>query len=57
MYCGPFVIPENEYFMMGDNRGNSMDSRFWGTLPKERFIGRAVFIFWPLKHIDILPRK
>lgn len=51
MYCGPFIIPENEYFMMGDNRGNSQDSRFWGTLPKDRFIGRAVFIFWPFKNI------
>ena len=54
MYCGPFVIPEGEYFMMGDNRGNSQDSRFWGTLPKDRFIGRAVFIFWPLNRIGTL---
>ena len=51
MYCGPFVIPEDNYFMMGDNRGNSQDSRFWGTLPKDRFIGRAVFTFWPLNRI------
>ena len=51
MYCGPFVIPENNYFMMGDNRGNSQDSRFWGTLSKERFIGRAVFTFWPLNRL------
>ena len=54
MYCGPFVIPENNYFMMGDNRGNSQDSRFWGTLPKDRFIGRAVFTFWPPKRIGTL---
>jgi signal peptidase I len=51
MFCGPFVIPEGNYFMMGDNRGNSQDSRFWGTLSQERFIGRAVFTFWPLNHI------
>ena len=51
MHCGPFTIPEGEYFMMGDNRGNSQDSRFWGTLPKERFIGRAVFKFWPLNRL------
>ena len=54
MYCGPFVIPEDNYFMMGDNRGNSQDSRFWGTLHKDRFIGRAVFIFWPFKRLDTI---
>ena len=47
MYCGPFTIPEGEYFMMGDNRGNSKDSRYWGTLPQDKFIGKAVFLFWP----------
>ena len=54
MHCGPMIVPKGEYFMMGDNRGNSMDSRFWGTLPKERFIGRAVFLFWPLNHLKPL---
>ncbi len=54
MYCGPFIIPENNYFMMGDNRGNSQDSRFWGTLPKERLIGRAVFTFWPLNRLGVI---
>lgn len=56
MYCGPFVIPDGHYFMMGDNRGCSHDSRFWGTLPQERFIGRAVFTFWPINHIGTIKK-
>lgn len=54
MYCGPFTVPEGEYFMLGDNRGNSQDSRFWGFLPKDRFIGRAVVLFWPFNRFSKL---
>lgn len=54
MSCGPFKLGEDEYFMMGDNRGNSQDSRYWGTLKGNRFVGRAVIIFWPLSRIRIL---
>ena len=54
MYCGPFTVPEDNYFMMGDNRGNSQDSRFWGFLPKNRVIGRAIFVFWPLNRVQKL---
>lgn len=54
MYCGPFKVPEGQYFMMGDNRGNSQDSRFWGFLPKERLIGQAVVMFWPVTRIKKL---
>ena len=52
MYCGPMVLGKDEYFMMGDNRGNSQDSRYWGVLKKERFIGRAKLIFWPKKRLE-----
>ena len=54
MYCGPFIIPENQYFMMGDNRGNSQDSRFWGTLSGDRFIGRAVFVILPVSRMGLI---
>lgn len=52
MLCGPYIIPEGNYFMMGDNRNNSTDSRYWGTLPKERIVGRTYFRFWPITRIS-----
>ncbi len=42
----PFTVPEGQYFCMGDNRDNSQDSRFWGTVPRENVIGRAMFVYW-----------
>ena len=43
---GDLVIPPNSYFGMGDNRSNSLDSRFWGFIPKENVVGRPLFIYW-----------
>ena len=43
---GPIAIPSRHYFMMGDNRDNSQDSRFWGPLPHEYLKGRATVIYW-----------
>jgi signal peptidase I len=40
------VVPPDSYFVMGDNRNNSEDSRFWGFVPREMVIGRAMFVYW-----------
>ena len=45
------VIPENSFFMLGDNRPNSADSRVWGFVSDEDLIGEALFIYWPINRI------
>jgi signal peptidase I len=45
-HWGPQVVPEGQLFVLGDNRDNSQDSRFWGFLPRDQVKGRALLVYW-----------
>lgn len=42
----PYIVPENSYFVMGDSRNRSLDSRYWGAVNRDLIIGRAMFVYW-----------
>lgn len=46
---GEFIVPPHSYFAMGDNRDNSLDSRYWGFVPRENIIGKPLIIYWSYK--------
>lgn len=52
-----FELKDNEYYVMGDNRSASSDSRYWGAVPSENIIGKAFLRLYPLDKIDIMPGK
>jgi signal peptidase I len=49
-------VPEGAFFVMGDNRNDSNDSRYWGFVPRQKVIGRATFRFWPLNRIGLIDK-
>jgi signal peptidase I len=51
------VIPANSYIVFGDNRNNSYDSHYWGLVPKEKLVGRAIVRFWPPARVGGIPPK
>jgi len=52
---GQIIIPESEYFVIGDNRPQSYDSRSWGLITKKVITGRAWVIYWPFQNIGVVP--
>ena len=52
LQCGDLVVPSGMYFMMGDNRHNSLDSRFWGFVPRANILGRPLFNYWSIEATD-----
>ena len=53
---GPVIVPANSYLVLGDNRNDSFDSHYWGFVPRNKIIGRAIFFFWPLNRIREIQR-
>lgn len=52
-FSGTITVPEGSFYMLGDNRGDSDDSRFWGPVPKDWIIGKAFATYWPPKRIGL----
>ena len=48
------TVPSNKYFVLGDNRPHSSDSREWGFVPKENIIGKSFFVYWPLNTMQVV---
>lgn len=53
-YMAPYKVGNDEYFVMGDHRNSSNDSRSWGGVPKNNIYGKAVFVYWPLDKMGVL---
>jgi signal peptidase I len=55
VHQGDIVIPPDKYFVLGDNRDESLDSRYWGFVPRENIIGRPFLIYWSVQRPETVP--
>lgn len=53
-YTGEWEVPEEMYFVLGDNRNQSSDSHRWGFVPEDLMLGKAIFVYWPIDKIKTL---
>jgi signal peptidase I len=48
------IVPQDSYFVLGDNSASSKDSRYWGFVPKDNLLGKALIVYWPLNRIRVI---